>query len=111
MEPVEINAGRYYLRQLRADDLLDDRPLLREAGVTAPAQYVARRAREWARDESYSWAIAEPTTGELLGEVVLGTDGTVEVWSFPENADAARDVTAAVARFGSGALGLRIRLP
>jgi hypothetical protein len=28
VEPVEINAGEYYLRQLRADKHLDDRPAL-----------------------------------------------------------------------------------
>ncbi|GHF22629.1 hypothetical protein GCM10017786_65830 [Amycolatopsis deserti] len=68
MEPVEIDAGRCHLRQLRAGDL----PALAAAGVTAPGRYAARRAREWARDESYSWVIAEPRSGALLGEVVLG---------------------------------------
>ena len=28
MDPVEIDAGRYYLRQLRADDHIGDRPAL-----------------------------------------------------------------------------------
>ena len=111
MEPVEINAGRYYLRQLRGDDLLDDRPALAAAGVSAPEGYVDRRAREWAGDESYSWAIAEPTTGALLGEVVLGADGALEVWTSPEDGTAAREAADAVARFAAGALGLAVRQP
>ncbi|MFD4255421.1 hypothetical protein ACFWQL_37310 [Amycolatopsis thermoflava] len=111
MEPVEINAGRYYLRQLRSDDQLDDRPALTAAGVTAPSQYVARRAREWARDESYAWVIADPRTGTMLGEVVLGTDGTIEVWTSPDDEVAERDAVAAVARFAAGALGLAVRRP
>ena len=111
MDPVEINAGRYYLRQLRADDLLDDRPALTAAGVPSPGEYVARRAGEWERDERFSWAIAEPTTGGLLGEVVLDADGTIEVWTSPEDAVAATEAAEAVARFGSGALGLAVRRP
>lgn len=107
MDPVEINAGRYYLRQLRSDDQLDDRPALTAAGVTAPSQYVARRAR----DESYAWVIAEPRTGAMLGEVVLGTDSTIEVWTSPDDEVAERDAVGAVARFAAGALGLAVRRP
>ncbi|RBM23552.1 GNAT family N-acetyltransferase [Prauserella sp. PE36] len=131
MEPVEINAGGYYLRQLRADHRLDDRPALVEA-FTDPVQqrfvpgyvvddlhsasaYVELRASEWASGKRCSWAVAEPTTGDLLGEVGLKTldldAGTAEtaVWVRP----AARGRGVAVAavgaalRFGFGALGLR----
>lgn len=131
MEPVEINAGQYYLRQLRADDLLDDRPALVEAftdpehsryilnynvrNLAEADRYVAQRAAEWYAGERCSWAIAEPTTGGLLGEVGLKnldlTAGTAEttLWIHPEQrgrgiAPAAVD---AVLRFGFGALGLR----
>ncbi|OXM61735.1 MULTISPECIES: hypothetical protein [Amycolatopsis] len=107
MDPVEINAGRYRLRQLRAGDL----PALAAAGVTAPSRYAARRAREWARNESYSWVIAEPATGVLLGEVVLGTDGTIEVWTSPADGFAERAAVDAVARFAARALGLAARRP
>ena len=55
MEPVEINAGAWYLRALRAED----RPALAELGET-DVDYTA-----------YSWALCEPTTGELLAEIVL----------------------------------------
>ncbi|WP_007027703.1 GNAT family N-acetyltransferase, partial [Saccharomonospora iraqiensis] len=87
MEPVEINAGTFYLRQLRADTALDDRPaLLAAAGEGAgphlpgtadeATAYIARRGRQWADDEVCTWAVAEPTTGALLGEVALTLDGT-----------------------------------
>ncbi|MFD2422117.1 GNAT family N-acetyltransferase [Amycolatopsis pigmentata] len=131
MEPVEINAGVYYLRQLRADDLLDDRPALIEAFADADHQrfvlnyrlrntgeadrYIARRAAEWARGERCSWAVAEPVTGRLLGEVGLKdldrASGTAEatIWVHPAERRRGVAVTAvnAAVRFGTDALGLR----
>lgn len=87
MEPVEINAGAYYLRQLRADDRIDDRPALIAAfadpelrrwvtrwridSLAEATDYVVRRAQEWSRDERCSWAVAEPATGALVGEIDL----------------------------------------
>lgn len=70
MDPVEINAGQWYLRGLRADNRIDDRPALAELDVTDP-DHVARSAAQWAADTSYSWAVCEVTTGELLAEVTL----------------------------------------
>ena len=70
MEPVEINAGIWYLRALRADDRIDDRPALAELGEGNPAHVDDSLAR-WAADTGYSWAVCEPTTGELLAEVRL----------------------------------------
>lgn len=87
MEPVEINVGAYYLRQLRADDRIDDRPSLLDAfadvdlrrfvtrwrieDMVGATDYVTRRAEEWADGERCSWAVAEPTTGALIGEIDL----------------------------------------
>jgi len=68
LEPVEINAGQWYLRGLRADSRVDDRPALAELGVTDP-DHVARSAAQWSADTSYLWAVCEVTTGELLAEV------------------------------------------
>ena len=70
MDPVEINAGRWYLRGLRADGRIDDRPALAELDITDP-DHVARTDADWSSDARYSWAVCEPTTGELLAEVSL----------------------------------------
>ena len=70
MDPVEINAGQWYLRALRADRRIDDRPALADLGVTDP-DHVARCAAQWLSDTSYSWAVCEVTTGELLAELTL----------------------------------------
>jgi RimJ/RimL family protein N-acetyltransferase len=129
MEPVEINAGSCYLRQFRADDRLDDRPALVEAfadpvmrayvphysvnNLVQAAEYIALRAKGWA-DDRCSWAIAEPTTGGLIGEVGLKNLGAgtgpseAAIWVHP---DARRRGVAAAAlgaavRFGFGALEL-----
>jgi hypothetical protein len=70
LEPVEINAGQWYLRGLRADSRVDDRPALAELGVTDP-DHVACSAAQWSADTGYSWAVCAVTTGELLAEVRL----------------------------------------
>lgn len=130
MDPVEINAGIYYLRQMRADDRIDDRPTLIEAyanpemsgyapqhTVTTLEQagaYVAERVDAWASGHRCTWAIAEPTTGSLLGEVAIklshsdSTIGEVAVWVHQDARRKGVAVTAlnAALRFGAGALGL-----
>lgn len=131
MEPVEINLGLYYLRALRADDRLDDRQAivegfadpdtrqfvttLRVEDLAEAGRYVALRAREWAADSRYSWAVADPTTGELLGEVGLKeldlAAGTAEagVWIHPagRGRGVAERALGAALRFGFGAIGLQ----
>jgi RimJ/RimL family protein N-acetyltransferase len=130
MEPVEINAGAYYLRQLRADDRIDDRPALVAAFADAglrrwvtrwridnmadATDYVARRAEEWVTGERCSWAVAEPTSGALLGEVdLIRLDQDWHVaeagcWVGPEyrGKGVASVGLGAALRFGEGALGL-----
>ncbi|MCG5431666.1 hypothetical protein LV457_05085 [Mycobacterium sp. MYCO198283] len=104
MQPVEINAGAWYLRALRDDDRMDDRPSLAGLGETDPG-YVARRTAQWSADTHYSWAVCEPTTGELLAEVVLdAADRTVSVRARPGYDDAARAGARAVERFAAAAL-------
>lgn len=113
MDPIEINAGTHYLRQLRADDLLDDRDTLRANGFPDPSAHIAARADGWHADTGYTWAIAEPTTGALLGEVGLVDvqDGAARAicWVDPAHRGRgiARTVLGSVLRFGSGALDLR----
>ena len=112
MDPIEINAGTYYLRQLRADDRLDDSDTLRANGFPDPLAHIAARAEAWHADTGYAWAIADPATGALLGEVGLVDvrDGAARAicWIAPEHRehDIASPALAAVARFGTGALEL-----
>ncbi len=114
---------------LRADDRIDDRPAIvascadpeiqrwrrRPPPDTAEAEaYIHRRARDWTRDERYTWAVCDPTTGEMLGEVELAaldlTMGTAEAacWALPAARRRGMSGTAlaAVLRFGFGGLGL-----
>jgi RimJ/RimL family protein N-acetyltransferase len=130
VEPVEINTGEFYLRQLRADRLMDDRPALIEGyadpthrryvlnlrvrNLDEAAEYVEQRAAEWAADRRCSWAIAEPTTGDLLGEVGLKNLDLVAhtaesaIWVHPRarGRGVASTALSAALRFGFGALGL-----
>jgi RimJ/RimL family protein N-acetyltransferase len=131
VEPVEINAGKYYLRALRADDRVDDRPAVL-AGLTDPlsrqflshlrvttmdeaGEYIARRMKQWSDETRCSWAVADPLTGDLLGEVLLKDidrdAGTAEAGCWTRAASRgtglAPEALAAVLRFGFGALGLR----
>lgn len=76
--------------------------------------YIRRRAQDWARDERCTWAVCEPTTGDMLGEVELAaldlTMGTAEAacWALPAARGRGMITTAlsAVLRFGFGGLGL-----
>lgn len=114
MEPVEINAGRWYLRALRADDRVDDTPALRAAGITDP-EYVRTREEQWAADEVYSWAVCVPETGEMVAEVRLNPDGqadsgtwTLAGWTTSGHDDAFAEGMAAVRRFAESGLGLTV---
>lgn len=133
LDPVEINAGSWYLRGLRHDDRVDDRPAVaasaRDPEIRrwrnrpdpaspgfddAVTAHVADRIDGWARGSRYAWAVAEPTTGEMLGEVTLEqldpVHGTAEVrcWTLPaaRGRGLARTAVGAVVRFGFGGLGL-----
>jgi hypothetical protein len=104
MEPVEINAGTWYLRAPRADDRIDDRSALAELGETDPG-YVARSAAGWEADTGYTWAVCEPTTGELLAEATLDpASGAVASRARTGHADAAEAAEASVRRFAAAAL-------
>ncbi len=99
MDPVEINAGTFYLRALRDDRRIDDRPALAELGETDP-DYVAHTAAAWACDTGYSWAVCEPTTGELVGLVTFDPpSGAVDARARDGHADAAAIAAEAVRRF------------
>ncbi len=119
MEPIEINAGTWYLRALRADERVDDRPTLL-TGATDPdtmryaphmaaksnaaaTEHVRLRAGQWSDDARYSWAVCNPTTGEMLAEVGLcnieHTERTAEIvcWTAPTHRNKGIMATAAAA--------------
>jgi hypothetical protein len=99
IDAVEINAGQWYLRALRADSRIDDRPALADLGVTDP-DHVARWAAQWSSDTSYSWAVCEVTTGELLAEVTLDPrTGAIATRARAGQAQAATAAAESVRRF------------
>ncbi len=79
MQAVEINAGAWYLRALRADTRLSDVPALADLGLTAEA--VTEAERSWADQSACTWAVCEPTTGELVALLIV---------SAPDGGDPAR---------------------
>lgn len=111
MEPVEVNAGGWYLRALREDERVNDRPALADGGITESG-YIARRTAQWLSDEHYSWAICQPNTGELLAEVGLtpsGETATLTGWARAGHEDALASGSDAVQRFAEGALGFTVQ--
>ncbi len=103
---MEINAGAWYLRALRSDELIDDRPALADLGETDPG-YVERCSEHWASDTGYTWAVCEPTTGEMLAEVTLDpVAATVRTRVRAGHADAAAAADQSVRRFAAAVLGL-----
>ncbi|BAX99085.1 hypothetical protein MSTE_03787 [Mycobacteroides stephanolepidis] len=102
MEPIEINAGAWYLRALRADERMDDRPALTSLGVD-DVDYVSTRTTDWDRDRLYSWAVCEPTTAQMVAEVRLDpSTGTIESRArtdYPGSGGAEKEAVAAVRRF------------
>ncbi|NLG56446.1 MAG: hypothetical protein GX542_12510 [Rhodococcus sp.] len=108
MEPIEVNAGQVYLRGLRADDRVDDRPALAEGGIT-DAGYVADRARHWTEDTAYTWAVCDITSGQLRAELVLDPHtGALSGWARDGEQALLDDGIAAVRRFAEGALGVTV---
>ncbi|QFZ23263.1 GNAT family N-acetyltransferase [Saccharothrix syringae] len=112
MEAVEINAGEFYLRQLRADDRIDDRAALAGGGlcpdVAAAGEHIAERARQWHADEACSWAVCDQLTGTAVGEVALTAAGELTCWTTPDlrGRGIATHAVGAVLRFGFGFLDL-----
>lgn len=85
MEPIEINAGAYYLRGLRADQQIDDRPALASLGIDDP-NHVSAATAAWLASTEYTWAVCAATDPTLLAEVVLRADGSVTGWGHDEGA-------------------------
>ncbi|MGZ5394212.1 MAG: hypothetical protein ACXWEI_01705 [Mycobacterium sp.] len=108
MEPVEINAGAWYLRALRDDELIDDRAALASIGESDPG-YIARCTAQWASDTGYTWAVCEPTTGEMLAEVRIDPlAATLTTRARDGHDDAAAIAEQSVRRFATAILGLTV---
>lgn len=111
MQPVEINAGTWYLRALRADERITDVPALSLLEVGDPAAYIAAAQRDWESETRFVWAICIPTTGELVAVVGVTPDGsTGRLWGAARDGyDEALDAAVGpVSRFAEGALGLLV---
>lgn len=85
MDPVEINAGAWYLLPLRPDD--------------------------WAADTAWAWSVCDPTTAAPIAEVVLDPrSGILTSSARPGHDSAAAAAAAAVRRFaeatGTGGTGI-----
>ncbi|MFT4396481.1 hypothetical protein ACLTEW_16260 [Gordonia lacunae] len=111
MQPVEINAGTWYLRALRADERITDVPALSLLEVGDPAAYIAAAQRDWESETRFVWATCIPTTGELVAVVGVTPDGfTGRLWGAARDGyDEALDAAVGpVSRFAEGALGLLV---
>lgn len=84
MDPVEINAGNWYL--------------------------LARDTDAWAAGRSYGWSVCEATTAEVQATVTLSPDGTLRGEAFGGHHEALAAALDAVDRFATGALGVTVRV-
>jgi hypothetical protein len=108
VEPVEINAGAWYLRAPRQDELMDDRPALAALGETDP-DYVAGCTARWESETGFTWAVCEPTTGEMLAEVSVDpATATMRTRTRDGHADATEAAAQSVRRFAAAVLGLTV---
>lgn len=109
MEPVEINAGTWYLRALRADTRVTDVPALTELDIADPAGFVAAAADGWASETRFTWAVCEPTTGELMSLVVVDAEpASLTGYARAGAQHTLDDAVPVIRRFVEGALGLSL---
>lgn len=81
MEPVEINAGGYYLRALRNDERVSDVSALEHImGLceAAAAERITELNGQWASGTHLSWAVCEQTDPACLA-VILADVSTHKV--------------------------------
>lgn len=106
MEPVEINAGTWYLRALRADQRLSDVPALIDLGIEDAAAYVAAVDLGWANETGFVWAVCIPTTGELVAVIGVRNDVLLSGCARAGYDDALAAAVDPVTRFAVAALGI-----
>ena len=70
MDPMEVNAGRFYCRPLRHDSRVDDAPvtqqLMEELTPESVAEFLQDSTTDWEEDTVYRFAVAEQTNVEML---------------------------------------------
>jgi RimJ/RimL family protein N-acetyltransferase len=87
VEPVEINAGEYYLRAFRNDDRISDIQALIDIhsdeetkrymnrlgaeDVPGAKTFIMLMTNGWERDYRWSWAVCDAVTAEVVAGVVL----------------------------------------
>jgi hypothetical protein len=87
---------------------VDDRPALADLGET-DLDYIDEAEDGWADDTLYTWAVCEPTTGELLAEVTLNLETRfMKSRSRPGHEDAAAMSEETVRRYASEVLNIRV---
>ncbi|MGX7732340.1 hypothetical protein ACWPOB_24185 [Rhodococcus sp. 2H158] len=82
MDPVEINAGNWYL--------------------------LAERPDEWAAGTGYHWSVREATTAAVEATVELRPDGTLTGSAEPGCEDALAAALSAVRRFAESAWSMTV---
>jgi hypothetical protein len=74
-----------------------------------PTLAIPHAATQWESDAAYSWAVCEPTTGELLAEIVLDpVTGTIRSRARSGHGDVAAAAEESVRRFATAALGIAV---
>ena len=87
MEPVEINAGEYYLRAFRNDDRVNDVPALVEIyadpetkrymnrlsidDASTAELFIMLMANGWAKNYRWSWAVCDAVTADMVAGIIL----------------------------------------
>ncbi|MER5424862.1 GNAT family N-acetyltransferase [Streptosporangium roseum] len=122
MEPMEIAAGRLHLRPWRPADTevvaeaLNDPEIRRWAPApmadSDEKAWIADRIAGWADESSFAFAIADATTGQVLGHIrvksVVEGAGEVGYWVLPaaRGKGVAAHALGAVARWAFACLEL-----
>lgn len=78
MEPIEVNAGGFYLRALRVDERIDDTEAVGDILGLAPEKALARIdefTRGWAEETELSWAVCEQTDVTCLAIITYDVAG------------------------------------
>ncbi|MFD9698967.1 GNAT family N-acetyltransferase [Lentzea sp. NPDC059081] len=105
MEPVEINAGEYYLRAFRNDDRISDVAALVEihadpstarymnrmiiSGPPAAEMFIQFMTMGWEKGYRFSWAVCDAVSGDLVAGLIFHnidrhlSSAEVTCWTHP----------------------------